>query len=612
MSFILGCNYWASNAGTEMWREFDLTAIKNDLSVLSENGIKYLRVFPLWRDFQPVTPLIGPQGRVSEYMQNGKAPQNKYFLDEDMLMHFAEFLDVCDSFKIKVIVGLITGWMSGALFIPTALYGKNIITDPMAQYFEQLFIKGFIERFKDREAVLAWDLGNECNGMSPIDTRFEAASWTAMVSNAIRSADNTRPIVSGMHGLDMTQKWTIRDQGEFTDLLTTHPYPFWCEHTRIDETLSFRTTLLPTAQGKYYSDIGKRPCLTEELGTMGPMICSDKLSADFLRVNLFSLWANGSEGVMWWCSSDQSTLNTFPYTHQMVERELGLLTVDGLPKPQLLEFKKFEEFLNNSKITLPSYESDAVCILSRDQRHWGIAYMTYLLARRAGLNISFSYIDDELPDSSLYLLPSVNYYTIMRKSSYDALKEKVKSGASLYISLGNAILSNFEDIAGLRVTDSFEYRKTLSVKLGEKNAEFFRERNVLLEPNGARVIAYDSENNPFISENVYGNGKVYFVNAPIEDNLIDSHGFDRLPISNLYKFIFADTVKALPIKISDSDLLTTLHKAQDCAYVTVINHFGKDKSFKLSLDGYELSETLYGKPSEVKAYDACVFKFTKK
>ena len=142
MDFILGCNYWASNAGIEMWRKFDAEAIKNDLKILSQHGVKYLRVFPLWRDFQPIKPNFGAQGKVFEYvMEDGSYPENDYFLDEAMLGRFSEFLDICDAYGIKLIVGLITGWMSGGLFIPTALYGKNLLTDPMALYFEQLFIK---------------------------------------------------------------------------------------------------------------------------------------------------------------------------------------------------------------------------------------------------------------------------------------------------------------------------------------------------------------------------------------------------------------------------------------------------------------------------------------
>ena len=45
MEFILGCNYWASNAGIEMWREFEPDTIDNDLKILSTHGVKYLRVF---------------------------------------------------------------------------------------------------------------------------------------------------------------------------------------------------------------------------------------------------------------------------------------------------------------------------------------------------------------------------------------------------------------------------------------------------------------------------------------------------------------------------------------------------------------------------------------
>ena len=76
--------------------------------------------------------------------------------------------------------------------------------------------------------------------------------------------------------------------------------------------------------------------------------------------------------------------------------------------------------------------------------------------------------------------------------------------------------------------------------------------------------------------------------------------------------IFSDIVSSLPIKISDNTLLTTLHKSDDSAIVTVINHFEEKKDFTLELDGYVLSEALYGKPGAVNPYDACVLKFKKK
>ena len=55
--FMLGCNYWASNAGTEMWLQWSEQTVDEDFEKLSKYGIKYLRVFPNWRDFQPVHPV---------------------------------------------------------------------------------------------------------------------------------------------------------------------------------------------------------------------------------------------------------------------------------------------------------------------------------------------------------------------------------------------------------------------------------------------------------------------------------------------------------------------------------------------------------------------------
>lgn len=612
MDFILGCNFWASNGGTEAWKNFDAKVVEKDIRTLAENGIKYLRVFPLWRDFQPVAPLLGPQGRICGYTQGGKAPENNYYLDEKMLGHFSVFLDICKENGIRVIVGLITGWMSGALFIPTALYGKNVITDPTAQYFEQLFIKGFVTRFKEREEIYAWDLGNECNGMSTTSERHAVASWTAMISNAIKAADPTRDVISGMHGLNITNGWTIKDQGEFCDILTTHPYPFWCEHTRIDRVLSYRTIMLPTAQSRYYSDISHRPCLAEEMGTMGPMICSDERSADFLRVNLFLLWANGITGSMWWCNSDQGSLDTFPYTHQMVERELGLVKESGEIKPMLLEYKKFSEFLKKVKDAPTTPESDAVCILTRDQRHWGVAYVTYLLARRAGLNISFAYADEKLPDSDLYLLPSINEITVMPKKNFDDLKNRVKGGASLYISFGNAILSEFESLCGLKVIDSYELTSVVNTTIDSLSLSFKRDRNIITEPTSAKVLAYDSENNPLLSKNAYGKGRVYFLAAPVEDNLIDVHNAFDGDMGNLYSKIFKDKISNSKLKISDSSLIATACCDKDQAFVTVVNCYDKEKSFSLSLDGYEISECVYGEENKVSPYDASVIKFIKK
>lgn len=93
----------------------------------------------------------------------------------------------------------------------------------------------------------------------------------------------------------------------------------------------------------------------------------------------------------------------------------------------LLEMKQFSQLMDRLNLNLPRRTADGVCILTQGQDHWGIAYMTYVLAKQANLTLDFSYCEQELPDSPLYLLPSVTNLT-MSKYSYDRLKQGFSPG----------------------------------------------------------------------------------------------------------------------------------------------------------------------------------------
>ena len=61
-TFALGCNYWASHAGTAMWSNWQADVVERDFGQLAAHGIEWLRVVPLWPDFQPITQLGGHAG----------------------------------------------------------------------------------------------------------------------------------------------------------------------------------------------------------------------------------------------------------------------------------------------------------------------------------------------------------------------------------------------------------------------------------------------------------------------------------------------------------------------------------------------------------------------
>ena len=547
-------------------------------------------------------------------MAGDKTPENEYFLDEEMLRRFSLFLDACAKYNIKVIVGLITGWMSGRLYVPAVLFGKNVLSDPTAIYLEQLFIRGFIGRFKDRGEILAWDLGNECNCMASV-SRIEAVNWTATVASAIRAADPTRRVVSGMSCLnaDRGAVWQTSDHAMWTDIFTTHPYPYWGDSTRNDNLLSLRTILYPTAMNKYYAECGGRPTLAEELGTMGPMMSSNEVAADYLRANLFSLWSNDAIGLMWWCAHEQTMLTAYPYSDFMVERELGLLNPDKSPKPVMNEIKKFKGFLDTLDINLPSAYTDAVCLLSRDQHQWGVCYTSHVLATMAGLNFSYVSVEEDIPEADTYLLPSVNGLSVIDATRYNLLLKRVYEGATLYISMDNGIIAGFSELVGARVVDSHESGESLSFTLGGEKYSTHVTRYYALENSRADIKATDNYGNPIILENRYGKGRVIYLNFPLEANLVGAHnGFDG-NLHKLYENIFADKITSHPIKIAADGVYTTLHIDDDGGkiYTVSVNFTAEQRSATIEAVGYKLTRTIYGNPESISGYDALVLEFSK-
>ncbi len=608
-NFILGCNYWASNAGTEMWKQWCPEAVEKDLITLNENGIRYLRVFPLWRDFQPVKAYYQFRNIKKEYvMTDDSLPQNSYFLDETMLGRFEAFCDLCKKYDMKLIVGLLTGWMSGRCFTPPVVEGLNLFTDKTALYMEEKFIKGFVSRFKDEEVIYAWDLGNECNCMSESDNAETSAVWTAFVANAIKANDTRhRPVISGMHGLSVNNEWRIQDQAESCDILTTHPYPQFVPLCFEDDFLSFRTLNHATSESRYYSTISGKDCLVEEIGTLGPCYCDDETAAAFLRTNLYSNWANGSPGVMWWCACEQVNLKSAPYTWAMLERELGLMYADGAPKPTLKEFKRFSQWLEGFGKQLPKAHTDGVCIIT-DCEPWGNAYMAHCLAKQAGATFTYAYSGNRLPESDLYILPCADGDQSIRKEYFDELKKRVYDGAVLYVSNGGmAVFAEFEKFFGVHICNTTKTTETLNMEFNGENIEFTRNRRMIIKQSGCEVLACDSLGMPAFTRFAYGKGTVYYLNFPLVTMLIDKSNAFSQNHYTIYKEIFKQKLKQHPINVDNPYVGVTLHYGDEECTAVMINYSGEEQNTQATIaEGYEITSVYGGERSKIKANEAVV------
>lgn len=604
--FMLGCNYWASHAGAEMWKNWDEEQVERDMQDLSEYGVKYLRVFPNWKDFQPVMPVYGGEGRIKEYMLEGcREPENPWYLDEVMLDRFGKFCTVAEKYGMKLIVGLITGWMSGRLFIPSALNGKNLCTDPVALKFELLMVRGIVSRFCDRDVIYAWNLGNECNCMSKVNTREEAMVWTAAVSNAIRAADPDRPVISGMHSLSVDRDaWRITDQADWNDILTTHPYAYFVPYCRNDPIDSIRTLMHGTCETMLYASVGKKPCLVEELGTLGPNICNDDISGSFMRLNLISNWANGSAGLLWWCAHEQLNLETPPYNWFMLERELGMLDINRRPKPILKEMKKFSDWLGTVDFELEAPVKDALILLTKEQDCWATAFMSFILGKQAGVTLDFLAPNLDIPDSAVYFMPSVHSGCPLYARYYNQLLDKVYNGAVLYVSNGDAFFNKREEVFGASVISSEDTYDSGTFTFNGSVIPYERYCKVGIEPTTAQVLANDGNGKPIFTVNNFGKGKIYYLNFPLEDMLSrQNHAFDG-GAYKIYEYVLKELLEEKTVRKLNSKVGVT----ENGSIATVINYSNEPVKTGLYLqNGKRIGHIFRGNPDYLEPCDGAVF-----
>ena len=600
--FALGVNYWASHAGTNMWRDWRPDIVEKDLSALASRGVNSLRVFPLWPDFQPITALLGWGGNLREIAIGEEFPddfseEGKAGVDPEYIKRFQAFCSLAGKYGFKLIVPLITGWMSGRNYFPPALAGRNVITDPFCIKWEIRFIKYFVTRFKNESVIAAWELGNECNCMAQAN-REQAWLWANALADAVKSADNTRRLISGMHSLETGGDcaWAINDQAECCDVLTVHPYPLFTKHCNIEPLVSPRTILHAAAELSMYADIGSRPCLVEEIGSLGGAMGDDEHVARFVRAGLFSAWAHGSPGFFWWCAYDQLHLKHAPYDWCDLERELGMFRAGGGAKPLAEEYKKFSAFLKKLPFEkLPPRRMDAICLLPESGEAWTLAFGAFLAAKRAGFDLRFALKNKAPKDAQFYIIPGGKSLDVLQKRALDVLMQRVEDGATLLITNDDGIPSPFERITGCRSAGRYA-SDNCRIAFEGKESTFLRSYAINLIPDSAEVVALDSDGKPVFTRRSIGKGNILFLNVPLERCAASvpdagcTAGYE-----SFYRYAARIAGIRRVVSKSNPGVSITEHALdKNVTLIAAVNNTNEEVVDKLNLNGVILGEKYYG------------------
>ena len=533
--FVTGVNYWASNAGIKMWSDFDEKAIDSDFAKLAALKMDIIRLFPLWSEFQPVRQLYRYCGGEVDvrYFDDTLPPDTEVGragMSEEMLNRFEKVLRLAEKHGLKVAVGLLTGWMSGRLFVPPILDGKNLLTSVTANRMATDFIRVFVNRFKNEDVIIGWTSGNETDCLARASLK-EKEMWAINMRNAIRAADPTRPIMDDMHPMRSEGTESLRTRRDIFDVTTVHPYMMFSPYCPNEPATSMRGLLHAVAEAKAQEGISKTPCLIEEIGTLGDFFCSREISGGYAKANLYSSWANGMTGMVWWCANEQVELKYPPYAWNPLERELGVFDVDGNPKPVAQEFKDFKEKVSALPFELTPAKTHAVCVLNGGGDDWAKILGSYVLSKQAGFNIEFAH-QSSIPESDMYILPSL--YDMVEGSRFDDILSRVQKGATLVMTFGAGLLySSFEQITGNKLITYATRSGAVKTAIGEFRAP----TKLVLEPTASKVLVYEEDGNPFVTEHTYGKGKVIFCTAPVERQYSETVGEPSAALTEVYKIL---------------------------------------------------------------------------
>lgn len=594
--FVTGVNYWASNAGIKMWRDFAPEVIDDDFKRLAALKLDVVRLFPLWPDFQPIERLYAGCGAEADVCTENEQPLGHADLDfagldKTMLQRFSTVLDLAEKHGLKICVGIVTGWMSGRLFAPPALVGKNLLNDPTALYYELRFVRAFVRHFRQRRVIVGWTSGNETDCLAVV-TPIERANWALNMYNAIRAEDSTRPVMEDMHPLRQSGADCLYDRHDMFEVTTVHPYAKFTPYALNEPITSMRGLLHAVAEAKVYEGVTGKPCLIEEVGTLGDFVCSKQISAGYVKAQAMSAWANGLTGFMWWCAHEQTALNYPPYDWCPLEQELGLLNADKTEKPAAVAFREVKQLItavqNKLGGALPPARQDAVCVLEGSRDDWRNALGSYVLAKQAGFNLAFC-TRRHLPRSNVYILPSVK--VPVRAGFMQELAERVRQGATLLLTYeGGIVLSQLQHYFGVELI-TYSERGQQAMCGGRTYPAPVR---LELAARGAEVLLREDDQNPALTVYPFGKGRMIFCTLPVEKGYAEGHGGQDAAFNLVYNLLARQM--PLPLRRDNEKIGITAHPMPNGTTVIVaVNYSNTAQQTTYTLTGQQFGQALHGR-----------------
>jgi hypothetical protein len=610
--YLNGVNYIVSDGWMINLPNLSRESASTDMEALEKIGINHIRFFPMWQLTQPTIDHV----------------------DENVLKQLDMLVESAREHNISMQIAPLTGWMSGAVFLPPWAVG-DMFRDSKIINGEEFLCKTIATRYQENKNVLGYDFGNEMNVLQEKFTSGASGdqiySWMKQIYRAFKNNSKSKLITNGI-GTGYNINFDVRNIAKTTDYLSPHSYPYFHGTYKLDPWFGQRNTYSPNFIISWCKTIGK-PVVLQEFGCSEAWLPPSKVGT-YLRLTYFSTWADGAAGFIWWGSHDIDT--TFRvkskdmliqysapnFAHgkfEKLEYNLGLLSHQNVPKESALSFSDCINTAN--KLGLSWIDNLPVCyIIIPDNKSFNTAmhqFITaYTLAKQAHFNVKLCFEGTPIPsEAKAVFIPG------LKLSGY--AKEAIQN----YLVNGGTVYQSYENDFGK------------SISLGEDtiidNPSFFvNERFGLTEigqpvyipvPISFRAItvhepaiplvSYMSEEKKSVMKHVFvkqpvGKGTYYYFAGNLEESLVKTYNpWDKTNCEQLYNALKPQT----SINIDNKYVELFFKHNENQSLILLLNHSEKYQHTTLkshdniSLTNFETREeigkgkeiTLLLKPAEV-------------
>jgi len=345
---VIGSNYWPREKAMYWWRNFELSPVKRDFSLMEEHRLDLARVFLLWEDFQPEMKRISVRAL------------------EDLV----RVADIAHEHRIRVLPVFFCGHLCGVNWVPSWLMeagkgeGKyplfsqgmirkarlrNMYSDREVWKAQKLLIHETTDALQGHPAVWGWDLGNQPSNLLPPLSRDSAVAWLEEMISELKRWNSTLPITLGI-GQEDLEEARIPGPGELAQYidffsLQVEPIPAkWADGPMDWKAPLFLGLVAQWLGGKevLIGDLGVPtepllPSLTpgdrKRLGGTG--LAEEGQVEDFYQKSLDLLKGHGMKGALArsFGDYDSSLWDQPPLDDRVAERFCGLFRRDGSAKP---------------------------------------------------------------------------------------------------------------------------------------------------------------------------------------------------------------------------------------------------------------------------------------